>query len=195
MSPWPRRSPSWPTSPQPQVRRSTCRASAQGRPVAGGISSRQPSNAPCWRATSRWSCTRCHRGRVRAGRRGRELMELLKVVVISGRVGAGKSTLAHGLADRYGAHLVSTKELLQLVAERNGEELLPERGALQTYGTRLDEETGGAWVAEAVAARMSGAGIAGQEPGDQGPVGEDDEPTGLWVVDAVRIQEQIDQLR
>lgn len=122
-------------------------------------------------------------------------MELLKVVVISGRVGAGKSTLAHGLADRYGARLVSTKELLQLVAERNREELPAERGALQAYGTRLDEETGGAWVAEAVAARISGAGIAGQEPGDQGPVGEDDEPTGLWVVDAVRIQEQIDQLR
>lgn len=121
-------------------------------------------------------------------------MDTLKVVVISGQVGAGKSTLAHGLADRYRANLVSTKELLQLTAQRKGETLPAERSALQTYGTKLDEETGGRWVAEAVSARISGAGIAGQESGE-GPVGESDEPTGLWVIDAVRIQEQIDALR
>ncbi|MDQ2756951.1 MAG: hypothetical protein M3Y71_10370, partial [Actinomycetota bacterium] len=70
-----------------------------------------------------------------------------------------------------------------------------ERAALQAYGTKLDEDTGGAWVAEGVSTRISGAGIAGQQSGELGPVGESDEPTGLWVVDAVRIQEQIDTLR
>ncbi len=121
-------------------------------------------------------------------------MDILKVVVISGHVGTGKSTLARGLANRYGANLVSTKELLQLTAQRSGDTLLAERSALQAYGTKLDKGTGGEWVAEAVSARISGAGIAGQETGE-GPVGESDEPTGLWVVDAVRIQEQIDALR
>lgn len=121
-------------------------------------------------------------------------MDTLKVVVISGQVGAGKSTLARGLAERYGANLVSTKELLQRTAEHGGEELPAERSALQAYGTQLDNETDGAWVADAVSARISGAGIDGQESGDS-PVGESDEPTGLWVVDAVRIQEQIDALR
>ena len=122
-------------------------------------------------------------------------MDTLTVVVVSGQVGAGKSTLARGLAERYGATLVSTKELLQLTAERNRDDLPAERAALQTYGTKLDEETGGAWVALAVSARISGAGIAGQQPGEQGPTGGSDEPTGLWVVDAVRIQAQIDELR
>lgn len=122
-------------------------------------------------------------------------MENLKIVVISGQVGAGKSTLARGLAQRYGAKLVSTKELLQLTAERMGDQLPAERAALQAYGTKLDTDTGGRWVSEAVSARISGAGIAGQDSADQGPVGESDEPTGLWVVDAVRIQQQIDELR
>lgn len=122
-------------------------------------------------------------------------MDTLKVVVISGQVGAGKSTLARGLAARYGTQLVSTKELLQLTAERKGKELPAERGALQAYGTKLDKETGGAWVAEAVSARISGADITGHESAEQSPVGDSDEPTGLWVVDAVRIQEQIDELR
>jgi adenylosuccinate synthase len=122
-------------------------------------------------------------------------MAILQIVVISGQVGAGKSTLARGLAERYGASLVSTKELLQLTAERQGEMLPAERGALQGYGAKLDKETRGAWVAEAVSARISGAGIAGQEPGAESAVGESDEPSGLWVVDAVRIQKQIDELR
>ena len=122
-------------------------------------------------------------------------MDTLKVVVISGQVGSGKSTLAHGLAERYGATVVSTKELLRLAAERNDETLAPERAALQAYGAKLDTETGGAWVAEAVSARISGAGIAGQESREQLPNSGSDEPTGLWVVDAVRIQDQIDHLR
>lgn len=122
-------------------------------------------------------------------------MDLMKVVVISGQVATGKSTLAHGLADRYGGSRVSTKELLQHAAERRGDELPAERAALQAYGTKLDEETGGGWVADAVSALISGAGIAGQAPADQAPVLGSDAPTGLWVIDAVRIPAQIEALR
>ena len=122
-------------------------------------------------------------------------METLKVVVISGQVGAGKSTLASGLAARYGGALISTKELLRFTAERNGDDLPAERSALQAYGTKLDETTGGAWVADAVAARISGAGIAGQPVSDLEPTDDGDQPGGLWIVDAVRIKAQIDHLR
>jgi adenylosuccinate synthase len=122
-------------------------------------------------------------------------VDVLKVVVISGQVAAGKSTLAHGLAERYGGRRVSTKELLQHEAERRGDELPAERGALQDYGTKLDGETGGRWVADAVSALISGAGIAGQEATDLGSDLGSDEPSGLWVIDAVRIPAQIDTLR
>lgn len=122
-------------------------------------------------------------------------METLQVVAISGQVGSGKSTLAHGLAVRYGATLVSTKELLQLTAVRRGDDLPPERSALQAYGSKLDTETGGDWVAEVVAARISQAGIAGEDSADEPGGAAGDVPSGLWVVDAVRIQPQIDALR
>ncbi len=122
-------------------------------------------------------------------------MDLLKVVVISGQVAAGKSTLATGLADRYGGTRVSTKELLQQAAASRGDELPAERAALQAYGTRLDEETGGRWVSDAVSALISGAGIAGQASADQVPTLGSDAPTGLWVIDAVRIPGQIEALR
>lgn len=122
-------------------------------------------------------------------------MHVLKVVVISGRVAAGKSTLAHGLAERYGGTRVSTKDLLQHTAERRGDELPAERASLQAYGTNLDEETGGQWVADAVSALISGAGIAGQATAEQSLILDSDQPTGLWVIDAVRIPAQIEALR
>ncbi len=122
-------------------------------------------------------------------------MRGLRVVVISGQVGAGKSTLAQGLADGYDAVHISTKELLQLTAESRGVDLELERSALQRYGAELDAETEGRWVAEAVAAKISGAPVAGRAVERMEEVGGDDQPTGLYVVDSVRTKEQIDNLR
>jgi adenylosuccinate synthase len=122
-------------------------------------------------------------------------MRGLRVVVISGQVGAGKSTLAQGLADSYGAVQISTRELLRLTAESRGEELEPERSALQKYGARMDEETGGRWVADAVSGKISGAPFAGRAVEQAEQDAGDDQPTGLYVVDSVRIKGQIDHLR
>lgn len=121
-------------------------------------------------------------------------MRGLRVVVISGQVGAGKSTLAQGLADDYGAVHVSTKELLLLTAERRGDALEHARLALQKYGAQLDDETDGRWVAAAVSAKISGASTAGHAV-EQPDELMGDQPAGLYVVDSVRIKKQIDHLR
>lgn len=114
-------------------------------------------------------------------------MKQLAVVAVSGQVGSGKSTLAAGLRDHYGAELISTKQLLLDTAAERGDTLEPERAAMQQYGTKLDVETGGAWVATAMSNHIS-RGAASED------LGGDDTPTGLYVIDAVRIQEQLDVL-
>lgn len=121
-------------------------------------------------------------------------MRGLRVVVISGQVGAGKSTLARGLVTTFSAVSVGTKDLLQLTAASRGVALQAERSALQDYGASLDTETGGRWVADAVAARISGAPIAGRAAHQVSDPGND-QPTGLYIVDAVRTREQIEFLR
>src|SRR5947209_3225016 len=73
-----------------------------------------------------------------------------KIVVLSGPVGAGKSTLARGLADQYGASYIRTQDLMREHAESRGNSLPNERRALQDYGDQLDLETDGRWVADAV---------------------------------------------
>ena len=70
-------------------------------------------------------------------------------------MGAGKTTLGGTLEARYNAVYVRTQDLLRDHADDHGVGLPAERRALQDYGDRLDRETGGAWVAEAVSARVA----------------------------------------
>jgi adenylosuccinate synthase len=102
-----------------------------------------------------------------------------RIVVLSGPVGAGKSTLADALADSYGAVHLRTLDLLRDHARQQGAELASDRRALQDYGDRLDRETTGAWVARDVSAIVA------------------DFPEGvrLVIVDAVRQLSQIEALR
>lgn len=97
------------------------------------------------------------------------------VLVLSGEVGGGKSTLAHRLEERYGAHRISTHELL---SDRLGDKAVEERGALQAAGERLDRRTKGAWVRESAQPRIDAL------PED-----------ALVIIDAVRIKGQLDALR
>ena len=95
------------------------------------------------------------------------------VVVLSGAVSSGKSTLARRLAERCQGHRFSTRQLLMRVT---GAEV--ERAALQEAGEQLDRDTGGAWVAEALsreAAELS--------------------EHAVLIVDAVRIPGQVEALR
>ena len=97
------------------------------------------------------------------------------VVVLSGAVSSGKSTLAHKLVEHYGATRVSTRELL---ISRIKDGSRPDRGELQKIGDRLDRRTGGEWLAEAVSVTVNSL-----------------ESGAVVVVDSARILAQIERLR
>jgi adenylosuccinate synthase len=96
------------------------------------------------------------------------------LVAISGPVCAGKSTLAAGLGFATGARILTTRLLISDHLGYGADEL--SRGELQKAGDVLDEERGGAWVAEGVEALVGNAGT-------------------LIVVDAVRNFGQLVALR
>ena len=95
------------------------------------------------------------------------------VVVLSGPIAAGKTTLAWQLRDAYGAVVFGTRQLLLA-------HLGPGAGRanLQRLGETLDRETSGMWVADALNAELVQRG---------------DVP--IIVVDACRVREQVDAIR
>src|SRR5437868_4878152 len=99
---------------------------------------------------------------------------MARIVLLSGKIASGKSTLSTGLQQSFGAHVVKTKEIIRRLAKN-----LPlERVSLQDYGEQLDRETGGQWVADAVLSDVKNL------PHD-----------ALLIVDAIRIVEQADRIR
>lgn len=102
-----------------------------------------------------------------------------RIVVVSGPVGAGKSTLAERLSHRYGAVHVRTSDMMRDFAISRGESLPGERRAMQDFGDRLDTETDGSWVSDWLSEQIADAAITGE----------------LVVVDAVRRAAQIERLR
>jgi adenylosuccinate synthase len=97
-----------------------------------------------------------------------------RVIVLSGRISSGKSTLAKGLAEQYDCERVRTQELIaQTLPETPNE-----RRALQRAGDLLDRRSKGAWVAVALS-KLAQTYPAG----------------ATVVVDAVRIRQQIDAIR
>jgi adenylosuccinate synthase len=68
------------------------------------------------------------------------------LIVLSGPVGVGKTSFGKKLIEVYGATRISTRQWMQ--ANR---QIPDDRHALQLAGDGLDRETGGAWVADAVA--------------------------------------------
>jgi adenylosuccinate synthase len=69
----------------------------------------------------------------------------LRIVVLSGPIGAGKSELAEKLVTKYGA-IIKTRDLIC----KQLPQVKEERGALQRAGERLDKADGGAWVKNAL---------------------------------------------
>lgn len=95
------------------------------------------------------------------------------IVAISGPIGVGKSAFADELTSRFEAKRVSTR---QFIIDRLGTP--NERGALQAAGAKLDQDTDGEWVADAVANVQRGSPAA-----------------AILLVDSVRIVKQVEKLR
>lgn len=97
-----------------------------------------------------------------------------RVVVLSGKVCSGKSTLAQQLHAKARATLVKSKDIIR--GHLRGSE--PDRPLPQSAGQRLDRQTGGRWLADSLNSRLM-----------------NDEKFDLLVVDAVRLPEQVQFLR
>ncbi len=102
----------------------------------------------------------------------------LRIVVISGQICSGKSALVDLLQEKHGARVVKTKELITKKLPKTKDE----RRALQLAGQRLDRQDGGQWVGEALQRVVDDS--SGNET-----------PSGLFVVDSVRILGQVDAIR
>lgn len=95
-----------------------------------------------------------------------------RAIVLSGNACAGKSTLARSLQSVAGAELVRSKDLICQRLPNTGASRL----AMQRAGDRLDKETGGSWISDALNKRLMS-----------------DSPPALVVVDAARITQQVRQ--
>jgi adenylosuccinate synthase len=102
----------------------------------------------------------------------------LRIVILSGPIGSGKTSLCQNLKDRNGAHIVRTRDLIKQQIRRVKEE----RGALQRAGERLEAADGGAWVKNALSRY-----IESQQTGSLA--------SGLYIVDSVRIPGQVNAIR
>jgi adenylosuccinate synthase len=97
-----------------------------------------------------------------------------QIILLSGPVGAGKTTLSQSLEARFRAVSLKTKDSIRELAKH----LKPERRALQRYGELLDRQTKGQWVRDALDRKLR-----------QLPDGV------IVVVDSVRIEAQIQAIR
>jgi len=96
------------------------------------------------------------------------------VVLISGPVASGKSRLAAALVNRFGMHLIKTRRLLEQAIPR----AIGDRARLQRAGDRLDRQSEGRWVVDALSKAM----LAMQTQRNV-------------VVDCVRTTQQIESIR
>jgi adenylosuccinate synthase len=102
-----------------------------------------------------------------------------RVVLVSGAICSGKSSLVSQFASKHGAKVIKTKDLILQKLPKTKDE----RRALQRAGERLDKENGGAWVASALQREIDAQTKSGQMP------------SGIYLVDSVRIAGQVDAIR
>lgn len=99
------------------------------------------------------------------------------IVVLSGRIASGKSTIRDELVSLLGAHSVGTSALLKMRAARSGAPF-GSRTEQQVFGAQEDSKSGGAWIAEELSAVL-----------------HDRDSADVVVVDAIRQVEQLHALR
>lgn len=101
----------------------------------------------------------------------------MQIVLLSGSVCSGKTTLAESLREHFGFETLKTKELMRELARKQlGKELELDRRRMQRFGERLDVTTGGKWVVNGLAKLLRSS-------------------SQRVVVDSVRILDQIRAIR
>ncbi|HEX8154082.1 MAG TPA: adenylosuccinate synthetase, partial [Thermoanaerobaculia bacterium] len=103
-----------------------------------------------------------------------------QIIVLSGPVACGKTTLGDALESRFGFRRLKTRQLIRAML---GTE--PERTALQKAGEDLDRETNGQWVATALTRQLVDTERA-LEPGVEAP---------SVIVDSARLISQVEAIR
>jgi len=99
-----------------------------------------------------------------------------KIVILSGPVCSGKTTLAESLEATFKVRLFKTRHFLR---ERGQKAQIPsERGAMQRFGEQLDRRTGGSWVRDDLLKQLAGV-----------------PENAVVVLDAIRIKGQVEALR
>lgn len=97
-----------------------------------------------------------------------------QILILTGQVSAGKTTLSNNLEQRFGFQALKTKEYLARLAGPH----LMERGAMQDFGQELDQQTKGTWLRDVLLDSTKNLPV-----------------DALIVVDAARIPEQIEGIR
>lgn len=101
------------------------------------------------------------------------------IIVISGEIASGKTTLAQKLESRFGFKLLKTRDALIHLASKKLAGESPSRSFLQKFGANLDATDGGKWVLNYFQNDF-GFSVSGHS---------------CFVVDAVRILNQINHFR
>jgi adenylosuccinate synthase len=96
-----------------------------------------------------------------------------RIILLSGPVASGKTTLGDSLVGRYGLVRLKSRELIHTLLKTQ-----PERAALQLGGDALDRKTKGRWIADALARELL------DRPAD-----------AMVLVDSVRIETQVKAIR
>ena len=99
----------------------------------------------------------------------------MRIILLSGPVASGKSTLSRFLEHQFGMTVLQTRELITRSLDQDR---AVHRGDLQSEGERLDRETGGAWVRDGLKRVLDGVTVE-----------------NAAVVDAVRTLDQVRILR
>ena len=101
------------------------------------------------------------------------------ILVLTGEISSGKSTLASKLSEAFGFKVCKTREGLKYFADKELNGKIPERGFYQEFGEHLDRQGNGRWVLDYFQFLFA------KEFNDH----------HLYIIDSARIIDQIKKIR